>query len=219
MNAQRITPAQVGGIIARQNDTGTKIDRPSVKACQEIRLNPDVFDVRVIGWQLLGGNRSRELQLYSATAARVEVNALHVTVLVTRSIHRLQVVIRIEERLNVVVARGKRVETRDGESCGALVDRRNNARSEVVHVAAEDWRRGHSGFTDSVSRLGTVGPRDDDHETAGGRPGAGCDFKTQTRGLRGHKARGYEHDCKNYEAGCAHFCFTVMPYVEARSSL
>src|SRR5256886_14316724 len=84
------------------------------------------------GWQLLGRDRSRELQLYSAATAGVEMNALHVTVLVAWSIDRPQVDIRIEERLNVVVARRKRVETRDGERCGALVDRRNHARSEVV---------------------------------------------------------------------------------------
>ena len=110
------------------------------------------------------------------------MNTLNVAVAIARGIHGAQVDVGIKERLHVVIAGRKRIQTLDWKCCSRLVDVGDSSRPEILDVASEDRRRIHTGFADPVSRLRPVRLRNNDEETSRSRRKTRRNFKLKTPG-------------------------------------
>src|SRR5437016_174729 len=121
-NAKRKMPVRVAIVVLRQDDAGAQVNRAAVKASQQIGLNADVADEFVLRRKFFRGNGLRQLKPHGAAGARIEVNALSVTVEVAGSTHGFQIAVGSEKRLNVVIAGGNMVETLNWKCAGGVVD-------------------------------------------------------------------------------------------------
>src|SRR5215470_4342606 len=137
------------------------------------------------------------------------MHALNVAVLVAGGIDGTEVDVRIEECLHIVITGSNRVQACQRERRGGPVDGRDNSRTKIPDVAAQNWRGVGACLTNSISRLGSFRVGDDDEETPRRRRKVRRDFKSE--GLNARSAQPQKRQQQTKSGQCfAHFLWLIF---------
>ncbi len=92
----------------------------------------------------------------------VEMDSGDPAVEIARSVHQIQVAVRVEQGLNGIGSRPNPAQAVDREDRCSIVEDDLGTGCEIIDVTTKDGRRGQAGLTDRLSRLGGIGLSEND---------------------------------------------------------